>query len=87
MRSLSDSAMEAYYWMPDPAVNLIPSAQACEILTSVIVGADARKAAHDGWPADRIVATDIVSGGRGTTSLPRLLHTKKFTHRVLGPGP
>lgn len=26
------------------------------------VGLDARKAAHDGWPANRIVATDIVPG-------------------------
>ena len=78
--------MEAYYWMPDHAVNPIPSAQACEILTSVTVGADARKAAHDGWPANRIVATDIVSGEHGTTFLPRLLHTKIFAPRVLGPG-
>ena len=29
---------------------------------AMTVGLDARKAAHDGWPANRIVATDIVPG-------------------------
>src|SRR6266850_628512 len=66
MPSLSGSVMEEFCWTQGAVVRLICSAKSVRdsenSFVTVTVGADARRAARDGWPAHRIVATDIVPG-------------------------
>lgn len=63
MRSLSGSAMAVFFWTLGVAVRPIYPANGVRRFKLVItVGADARRVAWDGWPANRIVATDIVPG-------------------------
>ena len=87
MRSLSGLAMEEFCWTLGVAVRLICPANGVRTFKLMItVGADARRASWDGWPANRIVATDIVPG----MPRPRTASTIvliEIPHRVLGLGP
>ena len=63
MHSLSGSAMVGFFWTLGVAVRIIYPVNGVRTFKLVItVGADARRVAWDGWPANRIVATDIVPG-------------------------
>ena len=55
--------MVGFFWTLGVAVRPIYPANGVRTFNFVItVGADARKIAWDGWPANRIVTTDIVAG-------------------------